>query len=136
MLRCGSGVGQAFFNSDENIYGRGVFTAMDVARCSALFATLAGPGVRFVESPIGCRANLKLTEISGREIKFSNDFRVAPFGNRTSPPHPIGKWPHYHRQGPQYTKGNKKGLSLPGQAMKRHRPWEKSPFDKSIKDRF
>jgi len=42
MLRCGSGIGQAFSN-DENGYGVAAFIAMDVSRCSALFATLAGP---------------------------------------------------------------------------------------------
>jgi RHS repeat-associated protein len=43
MLRCGSGAGQAYFSTDENIYGRGALAAMDVARCAALAAALLGP---------------------------------------------------------------------------------------------
>ena len=34
----------------------------------------------------------------GREIKFSKDFRIAPFGNGTN--NPLGQRPHYHRRGP------------------------------------
>jgi hypothetical protein len=42
MLRCGSGSGQAYYGN-ENVYGIAAFAAMDVSRCSALFAALAGP---------------------------------------------------------------------------------------------
>jgi len=55
---------------------------------------------------------------AGREFKIGNNFRIAPFGNRTG--HPIGRFPHYHRRivGPN-------GKTLPGGSMKWHRPWEK-----------
>lgn len=43
MLRCGSGFGQAYYSTDENIYGRAASATMDVARCAALAAALLGP---------------------------------------------------------------------------------------------
>jgi RHS repeat-associated protein len=133
MFRCGSGLGGALFD-DDNAYGRGASILMDVARCSALFTTLGAPGARFASSPLGCRVNASLVRYSGKEISLGDGLRVAPFGNRTG--HPTGRFPHYHRQGPRYVKGNKKGQTLPGQSMKRHRPWDSSPFDTSFGDRF
>jgi hypothetical protein len=51
----------------------------------------------------------------GEEVKFGDNLRIAPFGNRTG--HRYGKYPHYHRRG-----------VAAGQGVKRHRPWEpKSP---------
>lgn len=54
---------------------------------------------------------------TGREISFGDDFRIAPFGNRTG--NIYGKWPHYHRRviGPD-------GMSLENQGIGRHRPWQ------------
>ncbi len=54
----------------------------------------------------------------GKEFSIGNNFRVAPFGNRTG--HPVGRWPHYHRRiyGPD-------GTTVPGGSMNWHRPWEK-----------
>jgi hypothetical protein len=57
---------------------------------------------------------------AGREISFGPNFRIAPFGNRTS--HPLGPLPHYHRRGPI----GPSGKTVHGQGIKRHRPWEKS----------
>lgn len=68
----------------------------------------------------------------GAEIKVSDDFRIAPTGNRTGPTGPIeGKVPHYHRRvvGPN-------GDTVPGQGIGRHRPWETKSVDKSFLDRF
>lgn len=55
---------------------------------------------------------------AGRELDFGKNFRVAPFGNRTS--NPIGNLPHYHRRiiGPD-------GNTIPGGSIDWHRPWEK-----------
>jgi RHS repeat-associated protein len=79
----------------------------------------------------------------GQEFSFGLDpkkFRLAPFGNRNPnpnwKPHPYGRFPHYHRQGPKITTGKKKGQTQPGQSIDRHRPFEPSPYDKSIRDRF
>jgi len=52
------------------------------------------------------------------ELSFGKNFRIAPFGNRTS--NPIGNLPHYHRRilGPN-------GETIPGGGIGWHRPWEK-----------
>jgi RHS repeat-associated protein len=65
-----------------------------------------------------------------RTRKFGK-MRFAPFGNRTG--HKYGRWPHYHRAKPN---PYKPGESLPGQGMKRHRPWETKSPDTSFRDRF
>jgi hypothetical protein len=57
--------------------------------------------------------------------------RIAPFGNRTGDP--IGRFPHYHRRVPDPAKP---GHSLPGQGIRRHRPLETRPTDRSWRDRF
>lgn len=77
----------------------------------------------------------------GYEFKIGKNLRIAPFGNRNlnNPnfiPHKYGQWPHYHRQGPKFTSGKRAGQSMPGQSMKRHRPFEPHPNDKSLWDRF
>jgi RHS repeat-associated protein len=56
---------------------------------------------------------------SGAELKFGNNVRIAPFGNRTG--HPTGELPHYHRRG-----------ILPGQGIGRHRPWDTSKPDNGL----
>ncbi len=69
----------------------------------------------------------------GREIVPGRDpklFRIAFFGNRTG--NKYGKFPHYHRRGIN----PKNGQTLPGQTVKRHRPWELKETDKSFWDRF
>jgi RHS repeat-associated protein len=65
----------------------------------------------------------------GRELRFGKNFRISPFGNRTG--HPVGRWPHYHRRGPQIG-----GQTRPGQGIGRHRPWEAKPQDRTWWDRF
>lgn len=66
----------------------------------------------------------------GKEYPRGNKiFRIAPFGNRKNDS--IGKWPHYHRK-VKLSNGDTK----PGQALKRHRPWEKHETDTSLWDRF
>ncbi|WP_239335448.1 RHS repeat-associated core domain-containing protein [Frankia sp. CiP3] len=61
----------------------------------------------------------------GREIKFSKNFRVAPFGNRTG--HRLGRYPHYHRR----RIDSRTGETRHGQGVGRHRPWESKKGDKS-----
>ncbi len=67
--------------------------------------------------------------ITGREYKFGDDFRAAPWGNRTG--HELGRWPHYHRRG---TDGQ--GNTIPGQGIGRHRPWEMKSTDTNMCHRF
>ncbi len=67
--------------------------------------------------------------------------RIAPFGNRThkfeeSKTLTWMEWlyrelPHYHRR-----KYDKKGRVRIGQGLGRHRPWQTSPYDRKIGDRF
>lgn len=57
-------------------------------------------------------------------------WRFAPWGNRTG--NPYGEWPHYHRRGPLQPDGK----PLPGQGIKRHRPWEPKRDDRNWCDRF
>lgn len=66
---------------------------------------------------------------TGRELRFGQSFRLAPFGNRTG--HPLGRWPHYHRRGV-----GPNGDTYPGQSIGRHRPWETKSTDDSFFDRF
>jgi len=68
----------------------------------------------------------------GKEYSLNpKKFRIAPWGNRTG--HKTGRWPHYHRK---QVDSRKPGQGLPGQGIKRHRPWDKKPTDRSIWDRF
>ncbi len=80
---------------------------------------------------VGLIISLEITRRGalGREIKIGDDFRIAPTGNRTG--HPQGKFPHYHRRGV-----GPNGEPLPGQSLKRHRPWETKQTDRSWRDRF
>jgi hypothetical protein len=57
--------------------------------------------------------------VQGKEIKVSDDLRIAPAGNRTG--NPLGELPHYHRRivGPD-------GKTVPGGSLHWHRPWEGS----------
>ncbi len=66
----------------------------------------------------------------GDELEFGDNFRVAPFGNRTS--HPYGPYPHYHRR----VIDPKTGQPFRSQGDRRHRPWETKPDDKTFWDRF
>ncbi len=68
--------------------------------------------------------------VRGSEIA-GDGWRVAPFGNRTG--NPTGELPHYHRSIPD---PSKPGDSLPGQGMRRHRPWDSRSADQSFRDRF
>ncbi len=63
------------------------------------------------------------------EIEGEN-WKVAPFGNRTD--HPTGKYPHYHRRGIDPTSGK----TVVGQGIGRHRPWDTRQTDQSFLDRF
>lgn len=129
MLRVGSGVGHAIYDEDENGYGRAAFVAMDVRRASGIFTLLGAPAARFSNSAAGCSLNNRLVKFTGKEIKFSNDFRIAPLGNRTG--HPIGRFTHYHRRVKLPD-----GTTKPGQGIGRHRPFEKKSTDTSFLDRF
>jgi RHS repeat-associated protein len=75
----------------------------------------------------------KITEAAryGKEIEIGENCKIAPFGNRAGDP--IGRWPHYHRRVPN---PNRPGEGMPGQGLKRHRPWERKSPDKSWRDRF
>ncbi|MBJ7313520.1 RHS repeat-associated core domain-containing protein, partial [Rugamonas sp. CCM 8940] len=66
----------------------------------------------------------------GPELSIGNDFRIAPWGNRTG--NPYGKLPHYHRRAPPSAGGE----TPPGQGIGRHRPWEPKSPDKKWCDRF
>jgi RHS repeat-associated protein len=66
----------------------------------------------------------------GRELAFGNNFRIAPFGNRTG--HSLGELPHYHRRGIDSLTGQ----TRPGQGIGRHRPWETRQIDRTFWDRF
>ena len=73
----------------------------------------------------------------GRELKIGRNFRLAPFGNRNPNisgfvPHKYGRWPHYHRRGRLRPNGHPRA----GQGIRRHRPFEPSPHDRSFWDRF
>lgn len=63
-------------------------------------------------------AYIAVRGVQGKEIKISDDLRIAPTGNRTG--HRVGRFPHYHRHivGPN-------GETVPGSSMRWHRPWEK-----------
>src|SRR5262249_47175612 len=67
---------------------------------------------------------------SGREISVGENFRAAPFGNRTG--HPQSELPHYHSGGVDPSTGN----TVPGQGIGRHRPWETKSTDTSFWNRF
>ena len=60
---------------------------------------------------------------TGGELSIGNNFRLAPWGNRTG--NALGRWPHYHRRG-----------TSPGQGIGRHRPWETKSNDTGFGDRF
>lgn len=66
---------------------------------------------------------------AGREYRFGNDLRIAPWGNRTG--HQTGKYPHYHRR-----VRDQHGQSVHGQGISRHRPWDRKSSDTSFWDRF
>jgi len=87
------------------------------------------PGIDPVDLVTGGYACRKLFK-EGSEIPFGQNWRIAPFGNRSG--HPIGRWPHYHRRG---TPGPD-GKTPPGQGIGRHRPLEKKACDKDFCDRF
>ena len=79
-----------------------------------------------------CRGKCPSTlhRLSGREITFGSNVRIAPLGNRTG--NPYGRWPHYHRRGVDPATG----ITLPGQGIGRHRPWQTKSPDVSFWDRF
>jgi RHS repeat-associated protein len=79
--------------------------------------TLSGAGL----SSIGVKL--------GTEFSFGNNFRIAPFGNRTG--NRFGELPHYHRRVIDAA-----GTTKSGQGIGRHRPWESKSTDKSTGDRF
>ena len=87
------------------------------------------PGIDPVDLVTGGYACRQLFK-QGREILIGQNWRIAPFGNRTG--HPLGRWPHYHRRG---TPGPD-GKPLPGEGMNRHRPFEKKSCDTGFCDRF
>jgi RHS repeat-associated protein len=90
------------------------------------YGVLAGLATQAI---IGCRSGAK-----GEELAIgANGMRVAPWGNRGNwAPHPTGRYPHYHRQGPKLPNGQTRS----GQGGRRHRPWDLHPDDVSFWDRF
>jgi hypothetical protein len=91
-----------------------------VDECSLTYWTGVGAGV--VVNIIGFRR--------GAELPLGRNWRIAPWGNRTG--HPTGRFPHYHPRGI----GRGSGETLPGQSIKRHRPWDSRGTDKSWWDRL
>jgi RHS repeat-associated protein len=67
---------------------------------------------------------------TGAELAIGDNFRIAPWGNRTG--HKFGRFPHYHRRGCP----DADGKTPPGQGIGRHRPWEAKSPDKNWWDRF
>jgi hypothetical protein len=67
---------------------------------------------------------------TGVEFPFGNNFRIAPFGNRTG--HPTGSYPHYHRRGVNPITGE----TYRGQSIRRHRPWDTRATDTCFWERF
>jgi len=65
---------------------------------------------------------------AGQEITVGDNFRAAPFGNRTG--HPTGRLPHYHLR-----RLDDAGTVIPGQGIRRHRPWDTRSLDTSFLDR-
>jgi len=124
MFRIGNGIAQAYY-CEDTWAGRAAFVLMDVSRGAGLFTFFGAPGARFANSRLG----LRLNKFTGREIELSGGSRIAPLGNRTG--HPTGRFPHYHRR-----VLDQNGNTLPGQGIKRHRPWDTRSTDKSFWDRF
>jgi RHS repeat-associated protein len=58
--------------------------------------------------------------LNGWEISIGDDFRLAPFGNRTG--NRLGRIPHYHRR-----IFDPDGAVRDGGGIGRHRPWEAPP---------
>ena len=54
---------------------------------------------------------------TGDELSIGNNFRIAPFGNRTN--NPYGSIPHYHQR-----KIDQLGEIIDGEGISKHRPWE------------
>lgn len=115
-FRVGSGTGYAIYCDDIPDYRRLELVADDVLRAGGIALVLAGP----IRGPAK----------TGKEYNFGG-IRIAPFGNRTNPPHRTGKWPHYHRQ-----RKDSKGRIKRDQGKGRHRPWDKGTTDSSFWDRF
>jgi len=65
----------------------------------------------------------------GREIRLGDNFRIAPFGNKTTSS--TGRLPHYHRRVVDIN-----GITKEGQGIGRHRPWDVKKVDKSFWDRW
>jgi hypothetical protein len=66
-----------------------------------------------------------------REFTLRNGMRIAPFGNRAG--NKNGTWPHYHRAKPDPSHPSQ---NLPGQNIRRHRPWDSHATDRTLGDRF
>jgi RHS repeat-associated protein len=73
----------------------------------------------------GSRVLERVTRPIRREITLTDRLRIAPLGNRYT------MRPHYHfrRLGPT-------GRTVRDQGMRRHRPWDVRPSDRSWRDRF
>ncbi|MBF0631582.1 MAG: hypothetical protein HQL89_11415 [Magnetococcales bacterium] len=91
---------------------------------------MAGKGIAMASKEI-VKEFKRLKEIGPEYPQGGKKFRVAPFGNRRG--NPLGEFPHYHRPG---RKNPRTGEPRKGQGKNRHRPWEKSDYDKSFWDRF
>ena len=100
----------------------------DYASCAAVIVEGAALGA-FAS---GAGQVLGQLIVRGPEYWIGPNLRVAPFGNKRYNP---GSWrvPHYHRSRPNPMKP---GDSLPGQGIKRHRPWESKQKDTTFWDRF
>jgi RHS repeat-associated protein len=88
-------------------------------------------GSSFVQGAVGAAALGTVARWirTGREFQVTQNFRIAPWGNRTG--HPTGRYPHYHRRAFDPNGDVKKGGSI-----KRHRPWDTRSTDRSFWDRF
>jgi RHS repeat-associated protein len=115
--------------------------------CTIIAGALIGAGLRVADRAInGCPtdgwglvkagfrggieggvAGLLEGSAEGRELKISDDLRIAPGGNRGGE-----ELPHYHRRVIDPLTGE----TEPGQGIGRHRPWQTKSPDTSFWDRF
>jgi RHS repeat-associated protein len=100
----------------------------DVNKCSTAYS--AGQWTGFGYGLVAGGTGLLRGYQAGREFSFGRNFRIAPFGNRTG--HPTGRFPHYHRR----VVDKATGLTLPGQGIGRHRPWDSRFTDRKWWERF
>lgn len=138
---------QAYFqNLSVNPYlqssldlSRGIASTMDFGLMNSALNVAEGQGVNVYSEAYAAGELIPVVigmcgsiagYAKGIEFAAGEDFRIAPFGNRTG--HPTGEFPHYHRR----VIDQNTGKTISGGSIKRHRPWDTRSTDKSFWDRF